>query len=153
LKGAVQIWSQICSSSSSLRVRSFQTLSFAECHYAIARTKSGLMWLFWTFKLTINIDIFAFCDLPTVWATFSKNWAIFPHHLATRLCINNIECFSFCLIVSIRLGWIFLLWTITQGVNLKVQKSHIKPLLNINMPFFWNRPFGWKCKKFASVKK
>ncbi len=39
--------------------------------------KSGLMWLFWTFKLTINIDIFAFCDLPTVWATFSQNWAIF----------------------------------------------------------------------------
>ncbi len=34
--------------------------------------------MFWTFKLSFDVDIFAFYRLVTVWAAFYKNLAIFP---------------------------------------------------------------------------
>jgi len=41
--------------------------------------------MFLTIKLSFNEDILAFFDLATVWATFSKIWAIFFTNLLVTL--------------------------------------------------------------------
>jgi hypothetical protein len=42
--------------------------------------------MFWTFKLSFDVDMLAILDLATVLATFSKIWAFFPNLLVT-LCL------------------------------------------------------------------
>ncbi len=58
--------------------------------------------MFWTFKLSFDVDILAFLGLVAVLATFSKNWAIFPqfsgHTVKVDQPVQAIGAISRCMV-------------------------------------------------------